>query len=82
MATAIQERFPDHGDEGTWVKLDSEQTRCLLGLKNYYMVCEDKSAETALELAWIDLKKEQNGKTGVLIYPELKTATWFISGDV
>lgn len=48
----------DHGDPSTWAELDGEETRCLLGLKSYYVRHDDKSEQKALELAWADLQRE------------------------
>lgn len=69
----------DHGDPEKWVDLNDEQTRCFLGLKGYYVRIENKIEEEALELAWADLKKETDRKTGKLNFPELQDAIWYRS---
>lgn len=67
MATSTIQ-YPEHGDEKDWVILNEEETRCILGLKKYYMIFHSNSEETALEEAWIDLKREA---------PRLEKFTWF-----
>jgi hypothetical protein len=69
--------MPDHGDPGNWIELSGKENRCLLGLKNYYTIFEEKALEQATELAWKDLKKEVNRKTGKLAFSHLENATWF-----
>lgn len=46
------------GNREDWVELSSEENRCLMGLKKYYMAIEEKPEEEATEKAWIDLKRE------------------------
>ena len=48
----------NHGDPSKWAQLNGEETRCLLGLKSYYVRVVDKSEQEALELAWVDLQTE------------------------
>lgn len=68
---------PDRGDPSTWVDLNDEQTRCIASLKTYYIKIENKTEDEALVLAWADLKKETDRKTGKLSFPELQSAIWF-----
>lgn len=63
----LEER-PDHGDAEKWAELTGEETRCLIGLKNYYTTFMDKPDIEALELAWIDLKHE---------FERLRPFTWY-----
>lgn len=58
----------DHGKPEDWATLDTEETRCVLGLKKYYMIFHGNTEEDALELAWTDLKTE---------FDRLKTFSWF-----
>lgn len=63
-----EEVFPDHGPESEWIELNQEETRCILGLQKYWKTFEKKPDNVALELAWIDLKKE---------FPRLVDAKWW-----
>lgn len=56
--TGVVSKYPDHGDANNWGKLEAEEARCLVALKKYYEVAEGKDDIEALELAWIDLKRE------------------------
>lgn len=58
----------DHGKPEDWAILNPEETRCILGLKKFYIVFEANSEEVALERAWADLKKE---------FDRLEIYTWF-----
>jgi len=58
MPPAFDEMPTDKGNPETWADLNGEETRCLLGLQSYYTRIEDKAAQEALELAWVDLKRE------------------------
>ena len=69
--------YNEHGDPSTWVELTGEQTRCLIGLRNYYSKIEAKPPDVASTLAWQDLKNERDHNTGQLLFPELANATWY-----
>lgn len=58
----------DHGDPKKWALLDQEETRCLVVLKKYYVVAEDRTEEDATQRAWNDVKKE---------IPRLTKFPWF-----
>lgn len=64
-------------DPSKLVELTGEETRCLLGLKNYYVKSEEKPESEAIKLAWEDLKAERDRKTGELAFPRLQNFTWF-----
>lgn len=53
-----EEYEEDRGDPNQWVELTGEESRCLLGLKNYYKIFLEDTDEVATVKAWADLKKE------------------------
>lgn len=58
----------DRGDEKDWADLDSEESRCLVGLIKYWKVIEEKDEQTAAMLAWDDIQREK---------PRLVNFKWF-----
>lgn len=67
---SLEDPIEEKGDPSEWVDLTHEQTRCLLGLKKYYITfLSDEYDETsATREAWEDLKRE---------FEELKSHKWF-----
>lgn len=60
---AVEEPLPNKGDPNSWAILSEEETRCLLGLKKYYELFEDKPEEAnpehaPIERAWKDIQRE------------------------
>ncbi len=66
--SATEDLFPNHGEESEQTELNGEETRCLIGLKSYYITFEERSEQEALEKAWEDLKRE---------FPRLEPFKWY-----
>jgi hypothetical protein len=65
---ATEEAPQNHGASTEWTDLTEEESRCLAGLKKYYILFEEKVEEEALEKAWRDIQRE---------FPRLTKFKWY-----
>jgi hypothetical protein len=64
----LADAIPDRGQPSEWVTLTTEETRCIEGLKKYYVIHESLPEQEVEMKAWEDLKRE---------FERLKEYKWY-----